>query len=88
MSGRAQNHPVRSARRESCPRHHQALAGSSACFSRNLGWQAVAGSPRTRGGPGLTPLAGNSTNAWNVNFNNGNSNNNDITNTNRVRCVR
>ncbi|MBM4346347.1 MAG: hypothetical protein FJ100_23475 [Deltaproteobacteria bacterium] len=29
-----------------------------------------------------------SSNAWNVNFNNGNSNNNDITNNNRVRCVR
>ena len=31
---------------------------------------------------------GGSSNAWNVNFNNGNSNNNDVTNNNRVRCVR
>ncbi len=35
-----------------------------------------------------SPLAGNPSNAWNVNFNNGNSNNNDVSNTNRVRCVR
>ena len=32
--------------------------------------------------------AGNPSNAWNVNFNNGNDNNNDISNTNEVRCVR
>jgi hypothetical protein len=36
----------------------------------------------------MSPLAGSPTNAWNVNFNNGNTNNNDVTNTNDVRCVR
>ena len=30
----------------------------------------------------------NPSNAWNVNFNNGNDNNNDKTNSNYVRCVR
>ncbi len=30
----------------------------------------------------------NTTNAFNVNFNNGNANNNDKTNANYVRCVR
>jgi hypothetical protein len=35
-----------------------------------------------------SPVAGSPSNAWNVNFNNGNTNNNDITNTNNVRCVR
>ena len=34
------------------------------------------------------PVAGAPSNAWNVNFNNGNTNNDDVTNTNRVRCVR
>lgn len=32
--------------------------------------------------------AGSAGNAWNVNFDNGNSNANDTGNTNRVRCVR
>ena len=35
-----------------------------------------------------SPNVGNSTNAWNVNFNNGNVNNNNRTNTNYVRLVR
>lgn len=35
-----------------------------------------------------TTYQGNLSNAWNVNFNNGNSNNNDKTNGNYVRCVR
>jgi hypothetical protein len=41
-----------------------------------------------RGAETSSPLAGNSNNAWNVNFNNGNTNNNDVNNTNQVRCVR
>jgi len=36
----------------------------------------------------MSPLVGSSSNAWNVNFNNGNTNNNDVSNTNNVRCVR
>jgi RNA-directed DNA polymerase len=32
--------------------------------------------------------AGNSSNAWNVNFNNGNVNNNNRNNNNHVRLVR
>lgn len=32
--------------------------------------------------------ADNTSNAWNVNFDNGNVNNNDKNNDNRVRCVR
>ena len=35
-----------------------------------------------------TTNASNSSNAWNVNFNNGGDNNNYKTNTNYVRCVR
>ena len=35
-----------------------------------------------------TTYAGDTTNAWNVNFNNGNDNINNKTNTNYVRCVR
>ena len=35
-----------------------------------------------------TTNADNPDNAWNVNFNNGNVNNNDKTNTNYVRAVR
>ena len=35
-----------------------------------------------------TTYAPNTTNAWNVNFNNGNDNANNKTNTNYVRCVR
>ena len=35
-----------------------------------------------------TTHASNSSNAWNVNFNNGNDNNNDKSNSNYVRCVR
>lgn len=35
-----------------------------------------------------SPNAGNSANAWNVNFNNGNVNNNNRNNTNHVRLVR
>jgi len=35
-----------------------------------------------------TTNAGNSDNAWNVNFNNGNTNNNNKTNSKYVRCVR
>jgi hypothetical protein len=35
-----------------------------------------------------TTNASNTSNAWNVNFNNGNDNNNAKTNTNYVRCVR
>ena len=35
-----------------------------------------------------SPYAGNSNNAWNVNFNNGNVNNNNRNNTNYVRLVR
>ncbi len=35
-----------------------------------------------------TTNANNTSNAWNVNFNNGNSNNNNKTNDNYVRCVR
>jgi uncharacterized membrane protein len=34
-----------------------------------------------------TTYAPNTTNAWNVNFNNGNVNNNNKTNNNYVRCV-
>ena len=41
-----------------------------------------------RGAAKSSPVSGNTTNAWNVNFNNGNTNNNDVSNTNRVRCVR
>jgi len=33
-------------------------------------------------------IAGNSDNAWNVNFNNGNDNGNNKSNLNYVRCVR
>lgn len=33
-------------------------------------------------------VAGNTNNAWNVNFNNGNTNANNKTNTNHVRLVR
>ena len=40
------------------------------------------------GGPVAEVYQPSASNAWNVNFNNGNSNNNDITNNNRVRCVR
>ena len=35
-----------------------------------------------------SPYAGNSNNAWNVNFNNGNANNNNRSNNNHVRLVR
>ncbi|MBU0999107.1 DUF1566 domain-containing protein [Patescibacteria group bacterium] len=35
-----------------------------------------------------TTYANNTTNAWNVNFNNGNVNNNDKANSYYVRCVR
>ncbi len=35
-----------------------------------------------------TTNAGNTSNAWNVNFNNGNVNNNDKSNDNYVWCVR
>ena len=35
-----------------------------------------------------TTNASNTSNAWNVNFNNGNDNANNKTNTNFVRCVR
>ncbi len=35
-----------------------------------------------------TSYAADSTNAWNVNFNNGNVNANNKTNSNYVRCVR
>lgn len=35
-----------------------------------------------------TTNASDTSNAWNVNFNNGNDNRNDKTNTNYVRCVR
>ncbi|MCI5220348.1 MAG: hypothetical protein D3914_14435 [Candidatus Electrothrix sp. LOE2] len=35
-----------------------------------------------------SPNAGNSDNAWNVNFNNGNSNNDNRDNNNAVRLVR
>ena len=35
-----------------------------------------------------TPYAGNATNAWNVNFNNGNDNANNKSNNNYVRLVR
>jgi len=35
-----------------------------------------------------SPYAGNATNAWNVNFNNGNDNANNKTNNNDVRLVR
>lgn len=39
-------------------------------------------------GAGIKPRAGSPSNAWNVNFNNGNTNNNAVSNTNNVRCVR
>ena len=35
-----------------------------------------------------TSYAADTTNAWNVNFDNGNVNNNDKGNSNYVRCVR
>lgn len=35
-----------------------------------------------------TENSNNSSNAWNVNFNNGNTNNNDKSNNNYVRCIR
>jgi len=35
-----------------------------------------------------TTYAGDSSNAWNVNFNNGNDNVNNKSNSNYVRCVR
>ena len=35
-----------------------------------------------------TTYVGDTTNAWNVNFNNGNDNINNKTNSNYVRCVR
>ena len=35
-----------------------------------------------------TTLASDTSDAWNVNFNNGNDNANDKTNSNYVRCVR
>ena len=35
-----------------------------------------------------TTYVADTTNAWNVNFDNGNVNNNDKTNSNYVRCVR
>ncbi len=35
-----------------------------------------------------SPYAGNTNNAWNVNFSDGNANNNNKNNNNYVRCVR
>lgn len=61
-------------------------------------WGCAAGSPRHplawgigRYGkvrPASSPYAGNSNNAWNVNFNNGNVDNNNRNNNNAARLVR
>ena len=64
---------------------------SPVAFRTPVSWRCglVGRSVNTKAGD-LVAVAyqGGSSNAWNVNFNNGNSNNNDVTNNNRVRCVR
>ena len=67
-------------------RHIEARAASPRSCDGDRGALVAFGS-RARDGP-FSPYAGSSGNAWNVNFNNGNSNNNDVGNNNRVRCVR
>jgi len=51
-------------------------AGSQKCMGEMKGYWSA------------SPYAGNATNAWNVNFNNGNDNANNKSNNNSVRLVR
>jgi len=55
-------------------------------LSRNKGSQKCMG--EMKGYWSASPYAGNATNAWNVNFNNGNDNANNKSNNNYVRLVR
>ena len=75
----------------SAPRHwqgHAAVAGSTAVFVPTSPRGQVGSAHTQADGPAASLRAGSWSNAWNVNFNNGNVNNNDISNTNEVRCVR
>lgn len=59
-------------------------------FGASVLWSFRVGRVRARSSAWRSTSIFRSTasNAWNVNFNNGNVNNNDKTNTNYVRCVR
>jgi len=91
QTGRARYQPVRLFRRgRAVPRPPQASKGVRRLTpergSRRAGGHAVA--THKRRVVASSAVAGNPSNAWNVNFNNGNTNNNDVGNTNQVRCVR
>jgi len=86
MIGRAYNNPVQRIRAV-----FKLCAYKSA---RQLAWQqdpvwlAVAFRRTKVIRARCSPRAGNPHNAWNVNFNNGNVNDNHVDNENRARCVR
>ncbi len=89
MTGRASSQPVRPSRAGASARAgaYQGVR-RLARQSRDRGAQVADPATRKRRAETSSPVAGNSSNAWNVNFNNGNTNNNDVGNTNQVRCVR
>ena len=62
-------------------------APGSACGS-GRGREQAEGEPASSNYWSATSNANNPSNAWRVNFNNGNVNNNNKTNNNRVRAVR
>ncbi|MSQ85106.1 MAG: hypothetical protein EXR77_19900 [Myxococcales bacterium] len=87
MSQRAHMFSVRCPRQWLAPRAESAPVGL-APLAVLPGRLATRRGRAQVGHPVASPFQGGSSNAWNVNFNNGNSNNNGITNNNRVRCVR
>jgi hypothetical protein len=54
----------------------------------NPGAQAALAAAQKRQAKSSSSYAGNPNNAWNVNFDDGNVNDNNVDNTFRVRCVR
>jgi len=83
-----QIHPVRPSRRRA-PRApaYQRACRLAAIWQTPVRWRLFAAAHKRK--VVMSPLAGSSSNAWNVNFNNCNTNNNDVSNNNNnVRCVR
>ena len=83
------NHPVRSARQEVSGIQERGSARSARRFASETPARWRSERSRASCGPRpSSPNANNPGNAWIVNFNDGNTNNNDTSNTNQVRCVR
>lgn len=69
-------------------RRRDSGAGFGACIRRAPKWEQAEGATQSNNYWSSTTYQNNPSNAWNVNFNDGNTNANNKTNSNYVRAVR